>query len=94
MLDIPAHLDLLDKYRKENPEALTQAYQNQFSTPDGKLILIDLMDKFFEFTPTMNDRESGAQGVLIYVKNKILGKHDYSQVEPPQREEHNNVEQS
>lgn len=93
MHDIPAHLDLLDKYRKENPEAITQAYQNQFASPDGKLILIDLMDKFFEFCPTMNDRESGAQGVLIYIKNKILGKHDYSQFEPPQKEENPNAEQ-
>lgn len=92
MIDIPAHLDLLDKHRKESPEAITQAYQNQFSTPDGKLILIDLMDKFFEFKPTKDVGEAGAQGVLIYIKNKILGKHDYSEYEPKNPEEKTNVE--
>lgn len=95
-LDIPALLDLLDKTRKSNPEHLTQAYVNIFSTPDGRLALVDLMDRFFEFQRTNNDYEAGAQAMLIYIKNTaILGKIDTSWYEPtPQEQERNNVDQS
>lgn len=88
MLDIPSHLDHLDKYRKENPEYITQTYQKIFGMPEGELVLIDLMDRFFEFKPVMNDRESGAQAVLIYIKNTILGQVDMSKYEPPKEEIH------
>lgn len=87
-LDIPALLDLLDKTRKSNPENITQAYQNMFSTPDGRMALVDLMDRFFEFQKTSNDQESGAQSVLIYIKNTaMLGKIDTSWYEPPPQEQ-------
>ncbi len=71
--DIPPLLDRLDKLRKESPEHITFTYQKMFTMPEGQLILIDLMDKFCEFRPTANDKEAGAQGVIIYIKNKLLG---------------------
>ncbi len=82
MLNIPSHLDLLDKHRKENPGNITYTYQKFFGSPEGELILIDLMDRFFEFKPVMNDREAGAQAVLIYIKNTILGTVDTTWYEP------------
>lgn len=87
MLDINSALDNLDKYRKNDPEYITYCYQKMFGLPEGNLVLIDLMDKFFEFKPTTNDRESGAQAVLIHIKNTILGQVDMSQFEPPQQQE-------
>lgn len=82
-IDINSQLDNLDKYRKTDPEYITYCYQKMFGLPEGALVLIDLMDRFFEFKPTNNDRESGAQAVLIHVKNTILGQVDFSQFEPP-----------
>lgn len=66
-------LDSLDKMRAENPEFITHTYQKMFGMPEGELILMDLMDKFFEFKPTSNDNEAGAQSVIIYIKNRIYG---------------------
>lgn len=71
--DIPSHLDRLDDLRKNRPDQITFTYQKFFSTPEGELILVDLMDRFFEFKPTANDRESGSQAVIIYIKNRLLG---------------------
>lgn len=71
--NIPDHLDHLDRIRDTEPEKITHTYQKMFSTPEGELILIDLMDKFFEFSPVTNDHEAGSQAVLIYIKNRILG---------------------
>ena len=88
MLDIPSHLDNLDKLRKERPEHITYTYQKVFGMPEGELVLIDLMDRFFEFKPTMSDRESGAQAVLIYIKNTILGQVDTSKFEPKEMQDH------
>lgn len=71
--DIPALLNRLDTIKKTNPEHLTFTYQKLFTTPEGELILMDLMDRFFEFKPTVNDREAGSQAVVIYIKNRLLG---------------------
>lgn len=81
MNDMISRLDKLDELRQTNPQQLTQMYLNLFSTPDGQMVLTDLMDLFFEFKPTSNDRESGSQAVIIYIKNKLLGI-----TEPPQQQ--------
>lgn len=73
MLNMQENLENLDKLRDHEPEKITRTYQNLFTTPEGELILIDLMDNFFEFKPTKNDHEAGAQAVIIYIKNRILG---------------------
>lgn len=73
MLNVPALLDQLDKINEQEPERVTHTYQKFFTMPEGELILIDLMDRFFEFRPTTNDNEAGAQAVIIYIKNRILG---------------------
>lgn len=73
MLNIVANAERLDELRAKNPEAITLTYQKIFSMPEGELILVDLMDLFFEFKPTSNDREAGAQAVIIYIKNRLLG---------------------
>lgn len=82
MLNIPTAIENLDKIRESEPEKITYTYQKLFASPEGELILIDLMDKFFEFKPTSNSNEAGAQGVIIYIKNRILGV-----TEPKQRPE-------
>lgn len=69
----PPILENLDKLRKEDPHQITFTYQKFFSMPEGELILADLMDHFFEFRPTKNDHEAGAQAVIIYIKNRLLG---------------------
>lgn len=67
-------LEKLDDLRSENPEQITAMYQKLFTaTTEGQMILVDLMDLFHEFAPTANDHEAGAQSVLIYIKNRILG---------------------
>lgn len=76
-------LDNLDKMREENPEFITQTYQKMFGMPEGQLILMDLMDKFFEFRPTSNNSEAGAQGVIIYIKNRIYGVTEIPQHKQP-----------
>ncbi len=84
MLDIPSHLERLDKLRSEQPEHITYTYQKVFGSPEGELILIDLLDRFFEFKKPMNMEEVGSQAVTIYIKNMILGKIDTSWFKPPQ----------
>jgi hypothetical protein len=87
--DIPALLDLLDKHRKENPGQITYTYQKLFGSSEGNLILIDLMDRFFEFKKPSNMEEVGAQAVLIYVKNTMRGVIDTTWYEPPKEESNN-----
>ena len=82
MLDIPSHLDLLDKYRKERPEHITYTYQKVFGMPEGELVLIDLMERFFEFNKPNSMEEVGSQAVVMYIKNNILGKVDTTWFEP------------
>lgn len=82
MLNMAGALENLDHIRDQEPEKLTYTYQKFFATPEGELILIDLMDQFFEFKPTTNDHEAGAQAVIIYIKNRLLGV-----TEPKQRPE-------
>ena len=86
MLDIPAHLEFLDRTYKERPEHITYMYQKVFGPPDGEFVLVDLMDRFFEFKPTSNDRESGAQAVLIHIKNMVRGQIDDSRYTPTKEE--------
>lgn len=87
LLDIPALLDLLDKHRKENPGQITYTYQKLFGSPEGNLVLIDLMDRFFEFKKPANMEEVGAQAVLIYIKNTMRGVVDSTWYEPPKEEQ-------
>jgi hypothetical protein len=88
-IDIPAHLDFIDKCYKQTPEHITYLYQKTFGPPDGELVLVDLMDRFFEFKPTMSDREAGAQAVLIHIKNMIRGQIDTSKLEQPMQGDQN-----
>jgi hypothetical protein len=57
--------------------------------PEGEMILIDLMDRFFEFKKPENMTEVGSQAVLIYIKNMVLGKIDTTWYEPKQEESPN-----
>lgn len=89
LLDEQALLDLLDKYRKENPGHITYTYQKMFGSPEGQLILIDLLERFFEFKKPANMEEVGAQAVTIYIKNTIRGVIDTTWYEPPKEEQSN-----
>ena len=91
MLDIPSHLDNLDRLRKERPEHITYTYQKVFGMPEGQLILIDLMERFFEFNKPNSMEEVGSQTVVMYIKNNILGKVDTTWFKP---EETYHAEQS
>lgn len=62
----------------------TMLYMKLFNTPEGELILVDLMEKFFEFKPTSNQQEAGSQAVIIYIKNRLLG---IAEEEQPQQTE-------
>lgn len=74
MVDPLPLLEQLDIIRSTKPEQLTHMYQKLFGgTTDGQMVLVDLMEQFFEFKPTSNDREAGSQAVLIYIKNRLLG---------------------
>lgn len=66
-------LEKLDELRAQRPHEITNLYQKLFNTEDGKIVIVDLMDKFFEFKPTANDHEAGSQAVIIYIKNRVLG---------------------
>lgn len=66
-------LGVLDKLDEMEDPQKTMLYLKVFNNPDGEMILADLMDKFFEFQPTSNDREAGSQAVIIYIKNRLLG---------------------
>ena len=48
-------------------------YCRLFNTPEADMVLCDLMDRFFEFRPVKSDYEAGAQSVIIYIKNRLLG---------------------
>lgn len=73
MNDIIPRLEKLDVMRESDPQQITQLYLNIFTTPDGQMVLTDLMDHFFEFKPTSNDHEAGCHAVIIYIKNRLLG---------------------
>lgn len=73
MFNIPGNLENLDKLKRDDPERITSTYQKVFGMPEGELVLIDLMDRFFEFKPVNNMTEAGAQSVIIYIKNRLLG---------------------
>lgn len=73
MLNIPSLLEKLDDIKDNDPSILTSTYMKVFNMPEGELILVDLMDRFFEFKPTTNDNDAGAQAVIIYIKNRLLG---------------------
>lgn len=51
----------------------THMYMKLFNSPEGELVIVDLMDRFFEFKPTSNPQEAGSQAVIIYIKNRLLG---------------------
>lgn len=66
-------LEKLDVMREEAPDQITFMYQKFFGMPEGEMILVDMMDHFFEFKPTNTPFEAGQQSVLIYIKNRLLG---------------------
>lgn len=66
-------MPLLEKLDDMTDVQKTHLYLKLFNTPEGELILVDLMDRFFEFKPTSNQQESGSQAVIIYIKNRLLG---------------------
>lgn len=66
-------IPILERLDRMTDEEKTRSYLNLFSTPEGETVLVDLMDRFFEFKPTSNDREAGSQAVIIYIKNRLLG---------------------
>lgn len=66
-------MPILDRLDTMTDQEKTQIYLKHFGTPEGEIILVDLMDRFFEFRPTSNDREAGSQAVIIYIKNRLLG---------------------
>lgn len=74
---------LLDKLDTLSDEQIMMLYQKVFGNLEGELVLIDLLDKYFEFRPTSNDREAGSQAVIIYIKNRLLG---IAEKEPTQGE--------
>lgn len=70
MLNPLATLEKLDSLTDEQVMLL---YQKVFQGLDAELVIADLMDRYFEFRPTSNDREAGSQAVIIYIKNRLLG---------------------
>ena len=66
-------LALLEKLDELSDEQVTQLYQKVFQSIESELVLVDLMDRFFEFKKTSNDHEAGSQAVIIYIKNRLLG---------------------
>lgn len=72
-LNLPPMLEKLDELRDQRDEEITYLYQKLFSTEDGKMVLVDLMDLFFEFKPTTTEHEAGSQAVIIYIKNRVIG---------------------
>jgi hypothetical protein len=66
-------LEKLDELRANSPDQITFIYQKFFGMPEGEMILVDLMDHFFEFKPTNTPFEAGEQAVVIYIKNRLLG---------------------
>lgn len=70
MLNPIATLEKLDTL---SDEQVMMLYQKVFQGLDGELVIIDLLDRYFEFRPTSNDREAGSQAVIIYIKNRLLG---------------------
>lgn len=66
-------LPILERLDRMTDQEKTYTYLKIFSTPEGELVLVDLLDRFFEFKPTSNDREAGSQAVIIYIKNRLLG---------------------
>lgn len=66
-------LPILERLDTMTDAQKTMLYMKHFSNPEGEMIIVDLMDHFFEFKPTSNDREAGSQAVIIYIKNRLLG---------------------
>lgn len=66
-------INRLDEIRNDRPEELANLYQKVFSTVEGELILVDMMERFGEFKPSKDLFEAGNQAVLIYIKNRMLG---------------------
>lgn len=76
MLDSNAIFTLigkLDNIRNERDHEMVGYYQKVFSTPEGEIVLVDLMMRFGEFKPSFNKMETGQHSVLIYIKNRLLG---------------------
>lgn len=66
-------LDKIDQIRNERPQELVTYYRKVFGTPEGEIVLVDLMDHFFEFRPTVNDMQAGSRAVIVHIKNQLLG---------------------
>lgn len=79
----------LDEIQELRPQEIVGFYQKVFNTPEGELVLIDLMIRFGEFKPSANTFEAGNQAVLIYIKNRMLGIVDQQVMKGPVNDESN-----
>lgn len=73
MLNTLAIINKLDDINNNSPQDLVAMYQKVFGDVEGEIVLIDLMMRFGEFKPSVNQFEAGNQAVLIYIKNRMLG---------------------
>lgn len=73
MIDPLPILQKIDEIREQRPEELVTYYRKVFGTPEGEIVLVDLMDNFFEFKPTFSDMQSGSRAVIVHIKNQLLG---------------------
>lgn len=87
MLNAMALLQRLDEIQANSPQDLIGMYQKVFGDVEGEIVLMDLMQRFGEFKPSLNMFEAGNQAVLIYIKNRMLG--IVEQPARPQGEENN-----
>lgn len=63
----------IEEISNERPHELIGYYQKVFSTPEGEIVLVDLMQRFGEFRPNFTKVEAGQNSVVIYIKNRLLG---------------------
>lgn len=66
---------LVDKLMELSEEKLAQIYKNVFSTPEGQLLLEDLKQRSFFYSPIPlgepGQRAEGARSVVLHIETQI-----------------------
>ena len=52
-------------------EALMRLYQRVFNTPDGLLVLEDLRNRFFYYSPAHTQIDEGLRRAVIHIQNTM-----------------------